>query len=106
MALTTAQREERIAAAIDDFHSHEGTISVRKIALKHKVSHVTLGHRLQRQQSKLSNGGQNRLLSTVEIGAIFHIHPKASFCRLSMYLADACWCSYLDPGSKQPTSTI
>jgi hypothetical protein len=36
MALTTAQREERIAAAIDDFYSHEGAISVWKIALKHK----------------------------------------------------------------------
>jgi hypothetical protein len=50
MALTTAQREELIAAAIDDFHSHEGAISVRKIVLKHKVSHVTLGHRLQQRQ--------------------------------------------------------
>lgn len=80
MALTTAQREERIAAAIDDFYSHEGAISVWKIALKHKVSHVTLGHRLQqRHQSKLSNGCQNRLLNTVEIGANFIYIRKQSF---------------------------
>jgi hypothetical protein len=41
MPISTAEREKRLTDAIDHFHAHNGSISVRKVALQFQVSHVT-----------------------------------------------------------------
>jgi helix-turn-helix, Psq domain len=64
MRLTTAERDKRIAEAIDYFNSHNGSISLGKTATKFKVNRKTLGNRIQgKHQSIASNGGLNRLLA-------------------------------------------
>jgi len=64
MRLTTAEREKRLTDAIDYFHSQNGSVRVRKVAAKFKVSATTLGNRLNGQHSTVaSNSGLNRLLA-------------------------------------------
>ena len=38
MRLTTAERDKRLAEAIDYYNSHNGSISARKVAAKFEVS--------------------------------------------------------------------
>jgi hypothetical protein len=71
MPLTTAEREKRIADTIDYFHTHNGTIPVRKVARKYKVNHATMWDRVHnKHQSLTTNGGLNRLLTALEVDAI------------------------------------
>src|ERR1700731_4580420 len=79
MPLTTAEREERLAKAIQYFHEHNGEIPVRTVARKYLVHHVTLGKRLQNKTHSLQqNGGQNKLLNSIQVYAvIIYIRKQA-----------------------------
>jgi predicted transcriptional regulator len=64
MRLTTAEREERLAQAIDFYNSHNRSESVRKVAAKFKVSQTTLNNRIHDKHGSIaSNSGLNRLLA-------------------------------------------
>ena len=64
MRLTTAEREKRLAQAIDFYHSHNGSLSARKVAAKFKVNQKTLSNRIKGKHKSIAlNGGLNRLLA-------------------------------------------
>jgi hypothetical protein len=64
MRISTAEREARLTKALDKFHAHNGTVSILKIAIKHKVNRNTLTNRINGKRGSIaSNGGLNRLLA-------------------------------------------
>ena len=96
MRISTTEREARLTEAIDEFHAHNGTVSVLKIADKHKVNRGTLTNRINgKHRSIASNGGLNRLLAVAQLGALFLYIRKQALagfpCTWAMILAAVSW---------------
>jgi hypothetical protein len=82
MQIRTTEREARLTKAIDEFHAHKGTVSVLKIADKHKVNCGTLTNRINGKHGSIaSNSGLNRLLAVAQLGALFLYIRKQSLAR-------------------------
>ena len=82
MAITTAEREKRLTDALDDYYAHNGSVSLCKIAKKHKVDRTTLQNRLYSKHSSItSNGGLNKLLAVTQLGALFLYIRKQALAR-------------------------
>jgi hypothetical protein len=72
MPISTTEREKCLTDAIDHFHAHNGSISIRKVTLQFQVSHITLRLQIQGKQGTIaSNGGQNKLLADAQLVAVF-----------------------------------
>jgi len=72
MRISTTEREARLTKALDEFHAHNGTVSIPKIANKHKVNRNTLTNLINgKRRSIASNGGLGRLLAVAQLGALF-----------------------------------
>ena len=96
MRLTTAERERRLTEAIGYFHSHNGSISIRKVAAKFEVSDTTLTNRINGNHNTVaSNGGLNKLLAVAQLGALFLYIRKQALagfpCTWAMILAAVTW---------------
>jgi len=96
MAITTAEREKRLTDAIEYFHAHNRSIRIRKVAAKFKVSHTTLGNRLNGKHNTVAaNGGHNKLLAFAQLGALFLYIRKQALagfpCTWAMILAAVTW---------------
>ena len=96
MRISTTEREARLTKAIDEFHAHNGTVSVLKIADKHKVNRGTLTNRINGKHGSIaSNGGLNRLLAVAQLGALFLYIRKQALagfpCTWAMILAAVSW---------------
>jgi hypothetical protein len=77
MRTSTTEREARLTRAIDEFHTYNGTVSVLKIADKHKVNRGTLTNRINsKHRSIASNSGLNRLLAVAQLGALICIYES------------------------------
>jgi len=78
----TADCEKCLSNALDFFYSHNGSYSIRKVATKFKVNHVTLGFRIDgKQQSIALNGGHNKLLTFIQLGELFMYIRRQAFAR-------------------------
>jgi hypothetical protein len=63
MRIPTTEREARLPNALDEYHTHNGTVSAQKIADKYKVNRSTLLNWINGKHGSIaSNGGLNRLL--------------------------------------------
>ena len=81
MAITTAEREKRLTDAIEYFHVYNRSIRIRA---KFKVSHTTLGNRLNGKHNTVAtNGGHNKLLGKQALAGF----P----CTWAMILAAVTW---------------
>jgi hypothetical protein len=92
MRISTAEREARLTKALDKFHAHNGTVSILKIAIKHKVNRNTLTNRINGKRGSITlNGGLNRLLAVAQLGALFLYIRKQALaglpCTWAMILA-------------------
>jgi hypothetical protein len=92
MRISTAEREARLTKALDEFHSHNGTLSI----IKHKVNRNTLTNRINGKRGSIaSNGGLNRLLAVAQLGALFLYIRKQALagfpCTWAMILAAVSW---------------
>jgi hypothetical protein len=78
MRVSTTERDRRLTLAINYFNKHKD-VPIRRIAKKYKVDHKTLSNRIQgKQQSIGLSGGQNKLLTAVEVDAVvLYIHNQA-----------------------------
>ena len=82
MRLTTAEREERLAKAINGYHSHNSTVSAQKLAIKHKVNQNTLENRIKgKYKSIATNGGLNKLLAVAQLNALLLYIQKQALAR-------------------------
>jgi hypothetical protein len=71
MPITTAEREKRLTEAIDYFHSHNGSIPVRKVAAMYEVDHSTLSRCINGKHGSVRyNDGFNKFLAVAQLGAL------------------------------------
>jgi hypothetical protein len=96
MRLTTAEREKRLAQAIDFYNSHNGSLSTRKVAAKFEVNPKTLGNRINGKHKSIAlNGGLNRLLAVAQLGTLLLYIRKQALagfpCTWAMILAAVSW---------------
>jgi len=64
MQISTTEHEARLTKAINEFHAYNGTVSVLKIANKHKVNCSTLTNRINSKHRFIAlNSSLNRLLA-------------------------------------------
>jgi hypothetical protein len=107
MKLTTAEREKALLEAVGYYHSHNGPIPAQKVAAKFRVSHMTLGNRIAGKSRPItSNGGHNKLLSEVQLGAVFLYIQRQAFagfqCTMAMIHGAVMWIRAQN--DKQPPS--
>ena len=78
MRVSTTERDRRLTLAINYFNKHKD-VPIQRIAKKYKVDHKTLSNRIQgKQQSIGLSGGQNKLLTAIEVDAVvLYIHNQA-----------------------------
>jgi hypothetical protein len=71
MRIPTTEREACLAKALDEYRTHNGTVSAQKITDKHKANHFTSLNRINgKHKSIASNCGLNRLLAVAWLGAL------------------------------------
>ena len=86
LLLTTAERDKRLAEAIDYYNSHNRSIPVRKVAAKFKVSYTTLNNQIHgKHRSIASNGGLNILL------AVRNSCPPGTWVWVPNFIKEVCF---------------
>jgi hypothetical protein len=86
MRISTAEREARLTKALDEFHTYNSTVSILKIANKHKVNCNTWTNRINGKSGSItSNSGLNRLLAVAQLGALF-LYVRKQPCTWAMIL--------------------